>query len=57
MNLDHSEASAALTKSQRMIFGINPTMLDEEESDTPAFLRRRKSTKNRSKIYGEFQNW
>jgi cell division protein FtsZ len=44
MNLDHSEAAAAFAEENTHDIWNQPTE-NEEESDTPAFLRRRKKNK------------
>jgi cell division protein FtsZ len=48
MNLDHSEAAAAFTEENAHDIWNQPTE-NEEESDTPAFLRRRKKNKKHNK--------
>jgi cell division protein FtsZ len=48
MNLDHSEAAAAFAEENAHDIWNQPTE-NEEESDTPAFLRRRKKNKKHNK--------
>ena len=48
MNLDHTEAAAAFSEEPAHDIWNQPTE-DEEESDTPAFLRRRKKNKKHDK--------
>ena len=48
MNLDHTEAAAAFAEENTHDIWNQPNE-DEEESDTPAFLRRRKKNKKHNK--------
>jgi cell division protein FtsZ len=48
MNLDHAEAAAAFSEEPAHDIWNQPAE-DEEESDTPAFLRRRKKNKKHDK--------
>ncbi|HEY5695583.1 MAG TPA: cell division protein FtsZ, partial [Candidatus Saccharimonadales bacterium] len=49
MDLDHSEAAAAFAEEPTHDIWSNPPE-DDSESDTPAFLRRRKKNKNTDEL-------
>ena len=48
MNLDHTEAAAIFNEESTESMW-NQTVEQEDESDTPAFLRRRKKNKKNKK--------